>query len=161
NVSVSAEEPGADMAATMLAGWTSAVRKFFRAERVHADELTVQPIATEAVTAEDTGADATGILGYKLTRTFQIRSSRVPAIRAVAEHTSKLLRANVPLQSEPPQYIYTKLPSLRPALLARAARDAKRRAESLLDATGGHLGGLRGVDVGVFQVTSPNSTEVS
>src|SRR5436190_18154549 len=76
NVSVSAEEPGADMAATMLAGWTSAVRKFFRAERVHADELTVQPIATEAVTAEDTGADATGILGYKPTRTFQIRSSR-------------------------------------------------------------------------------------
>ena len=31
----------------------------------------------------------------------------------------------------------------------------------LLAATGGSLGKLRGVDVGVFQVTSPNSTEVS
>jgi hypothetical protein len=28
-------------------------------------------------------------------------------------------------------------------------------------ATGGHLGRLRGVDVGVFQVTPRNSTEVS
>jgi hypothetical protein len=161
NVSVSAQEPSADTAATMLAGWTKRVRAFFADEQVGADELTVQPIATEAIDAEDTGEGGTGILGYKLTRTFQIRSSRVADIRKVAERTSKLLRANVPLEAEPPQYVYTKLPDLRPALLAEAARDAKRRAQSLLDATGGHLGGLRGVDVGVFQVTSPNSTEVS
>ena len=31
----------------------------------------------------------------------------------------------------------------------------------LVGATGGHLGKLRSVDVGVFQVTSPNSTEVT
>ena len=31
----------------------------------------------------------------------------------------------------------------------------------LVGATGGSLGGLRSVDVGVFQVTAPNSTEVS
>ena len=31
----------------------------------------------------------------------------------------------------------------------------------LVEATGSRLGTLRGVDVGVFQVTSPNSTQVS
>ena len=31
----------------------------------------------------------------------------------------------------------------------------------LIAASGGRLGSLRGVDVGVFQVTSPNSTDVS
>jgi hypothetical protein len=31
----------------------------------------------------------------------------------------------------------------------------------LVEASGAHLGKLRGVDVGVFQVTSPNSTAVS
>ena len=40
-------------------------------------------------------------------------------------------------------------------------KDALQRANVLVDATGGHLGGLRDVNVGVFQVTAPNSTEVS
>ncbi|MDX6516020.1 MAG: uncharacterized protein QOH73_1686, partial [Gaiellaceae bacterium] len=35
------------------------------------------------------------------------------------------------------------------------------RARVLIDATGSHLGKLRSVNVGVFQVTSPNSTDVS
>ena len=35
------------------------------------------------------------------------------------------------------------------------------RAKVLVDATGGKLGGLRDVNVGVFQITAPNSTEVS
>ena len=46
-------------------------------------------------------------------------------------------------------------------LLAQATKDAQERARVLTDATGAHLGKLRGVDVGVFQVTSPNSTQVS
>jgi uncharacterized protein len=53
------------------------------------------------------------------------------------------------------------LPSLRPSLLAEATRDAQQRARVLTGATGAHLGKLRAVNVGVFQVTSPNSTQVS
>ena len=53
------------------------------------------------------------------------------------------------------------LPSLRPELLATATKDAQRRGRVLVESTGGHLGKLRNVDVGVFQVTSPNSTDVS
>jgi len=50
---------------------------------------------------------------------------------------------------------------LRPQLVAAALRDAKRRAEAVASAGDSTIGGLRTVDVGVFQVTSPNSTEVS
>jgi hypothetical protein len=49
--------------------------------------------------------------------------------------------------------------------LASAAADQvagwAKRVRAFLEATGAKLGGLRGVDVGVFQVTAPNSTEVS
>src|SRR5204862_5219551 len=55
NVSVTAQEPSADTAALMLSSWTKQVGAFFHDEHVGGDELTVQPIATEAVTAEDTG----------------------------------------------------------------------------------------------------------
>jgi uncharacterized protein len=57
--------------------------------------------------------------------------------------------------------VYTKLADLRPKLLADATKDALGRAKVLVDATGGKLGGLRDVNVGVFQITAPNSTEVS
>ena len=45
--------------------------------------------------------------------------------------------------------------------LDEATKDALARAKVLVEATGGDLGGLRDVNVGVFQVTAPNSTDVS
>jgi hypothetical protein len=160
NISVTSQQPLASAAADQVAGWAKRVRAFLDEEGIRGDELTVQPVATEAVTGEETG-EGSGILAYKLTRTFTIRSTRVRAIRGVAEDSARLLKANVPLEAEPPQYVFTRLPSVRPGLLAEATRDAQERAKVLVEATGAKLGGLRGVDVGVFQVTAPNSTEVS
>jgi hypothetical protein len=125
---------------------------------VTANELTVQPIFTEPPGVDEFGDR---IKGYGLTRSFEIRSSRVPAIAALAERSSSLLEEGVPLAGDPPQHVYTKLPSLRPELLAAATKDAQRRARILVTASGAKLGKLRGVDVGVFQITTPNSTEVS
>jgi uncharacterized protein len=160
NLSITSQQPLASAAADQVAGWAKRVRAFLDEEGIRGDELNVEPVAAEAVTGEETG-EGSGILAYKLTRTFTIRSTRVRAIRTVAEHGARLLAANVPLEPEPPQYVFTHLPSVRPALLAEATRDAQRRAKVLVEATGAGLGGLRGVDVGVFQVTAPNSTEVT
>ena len=148
-----------DKAAAQLAGWTSRVRSFFSEQGVAAGELAVQPISTEGPGGVDENGNR--ITGYRLTRSFEIRSSRVGAVAAVAERSSTLLARGVPLAADPPQYVYTKLPSLRPRLLAAATRDAQLRARVLVAASGAKLGKLRGVDVGVFQVSSPNSTDVS
>jgi hypothetical protein len=72
-----------------------------------------------------------------------------------------LLTEGGPLAAAAPQYVYTRLATLRPQLLAAAMQDAQRRARVLVAASGARLGTLRGVDVGVFQVTTPNSTQVS
>jgi hypothetical protein len=101
------------------------------------------------------------VTGFKLTRSFEVRSERVAAIADLVEQSQQLFEQGVPLQPQSPQYVYTKLADLRPKLLAEATKDALNRAKVLVEATGAHLGGLRDVDVGVFQVTAPNSTEVS
>jgi hypothetical protein len=146
-------------AAAQLSGWTNRVRAFFRDQGVVAGELTVEPISTESPGGVDDNGNR--ITMYRLTRSFEVRSSRVGAIAALAERSSKLLARGVPLAADPPQYVYTRLPSLRPRLLAAATRDAQVRARVLVAASGAKLGKLRGVDVGVFQVSSPNSTDVS
>jgi hypothetical protein len=154
NLSVTSQQPSATSAAKELAGWTSAIRSFLSREAVQGDELTVQPISTEAVTSKGR------VTSYRLTRTFEVRSGRVTEIGAVADRSAQLLAQGIPLSASSPQYVYTRLPALRPQLLAAATKDAQTRARVIVDATGSHLGKLRGVDVGVFQVTSPNSTEV-
>ena len=161
DVSVASQQLSASAAAKELTAWTDRIRSFLRREGVEAGELTVQPISTETVTGQTDGGQSGKVIAYKLTRSFEVRSSRVQEVAGVAEHSSALLAQGIPLAAQPPQYVYTKLPTLRPQLLAEATKDAQQRARVLVEATGAHLWKLRGVDVGVFQVTSPNSTEVS
>jgi hypothetical protein len=146
-------------ASRQLATWTARVRRFFDAQGVQSSEVTLSPISALAPGDADDNGDT--IREYELTRSFELRSKRVAVIAGVAEKTSVLLAEGVPLAGDPPQYIFTKLPSVRPRLLAAATKDAQERAKILIAAAGGKLGRLRGVDVGVFQVTAPNSTDVS
>jgi uncharacterized protein len=154
NLSIGSTQPSAADAAKELAGWTTKIQSFLTREGVKAGELTVQPISTSALSKRGK------VTAYRLTRSFEIRSARVREVTGVADHTSELLAQGIPLSAESPQYVYTNLPTLRPQLLAQATKDAQNRARVIVEATGAHLGKLRGVDVGVFQVTSPNSTDV-
>ena len=156
---LSVQSKSAAAAAHELAGWTSRVRTFFHEQGLRPGELTIQPVSTLGPGETDENGDTTK--GYRLTRAFEVRSTRVRAVAAVAEHTAALLAGGIPLASDAPQYVFTKLPALRPPLLAKATKDAQRRARVLVNASGAKLGHIRGVDVGVFQVTAPNSTDVS
>jgi hypothetical protein len=158
DVSVTSQQASAAAAAKELEAWAGRVRSFLVKHGIQSGELTVQPISTETVTGNGQSGKVTG---YRLTRNFEVRSSRVSEIAAVAEGSAQLLAEGVPLAAQPPRYVYTRLPALRPQLLADATKDAQQRAGVLVAATGAHLGKLRGVDVGVFQVTSPNSTDVA
>jgi hypothetical protein len=156
DATVSSQAATPQAAAKGLVGWTAKVRAFLLGAGVRPSELSVQPVTAEALQN-----DKNQLVGYSLTRTFEVRSPRVSAIAGVVDRSSRLLEQGIPIQPQPVQYVYTRLASLRPELLAAATRDALGRARVLVGATGGHLGKLRQVDVGVFQVTSPNSTEVS
>jgi uncharacterized protein len=159
NVSVTSERGTPQAASKQLAAWTERLLAFLRGEGAEEREISVQPITTESVN-EDEELGAGPVVGYRLTRSIQIRSSRVDAITELIERSTALLGEGIPIQAEQPQYVYTKLPSLRPELLADATRDALQRAEVLVESTGADLGNLRRVSVGVFQVTAPNSTDV-
>ena len=157
--SVTSQAPSAAPASTALAGWTSKIEAFLKQHGVQSGELTVYPISTNTVTPSNGSSNS--VIGYQLTRNFEVRSARVDAIQSVAQASSSLLTAGIPFSAQPLQYVYTKLDTVRGPLLAAAVRDAEQRAKTLLAATGAKLGKLRGVDVSPFQITPPNSTQVS
>lgn len=162
DLAVTSQQDKAAAAANQLATWTTTIRDFLIAHGVQPPELSVQPVSTQTVSPDSSGGGGSSqVIGYQLTRNFEVRSTRVDAVAAVAEASSSLIANGIPLSAQPLQYVYTKLAGLRPQLIAAATRDAQARAKVLIAATGGSLGKLRSVDVGVFQVTSPNSTDVS
>lgn len=154
SLSVTSRQSSATAAAQELAGWTGRIRAFLTAQGVETSEITVQPISTETTSRRGK------VTSYSLTRQFELRSPRVDKLTGVADRSSLLLGQGIPLAADSPRYVYTKLPELRPQLLAEATRDARTRAKVIVEASGARLGKLRRVSVGVFQVTSPNSTEV-
>ena len=85
---VTVEGGTASGAVADIGRWAKRVHEFLHDEGVRENELTVQPISIETITPEDTGGQGVGILGYRLTRTFTIRSNRVDLIRRVAQATT-------------------------------------------------------------------------
>lgn len=111
--------------------------------------------------ATDTGDDTNEVDHYVISQTFRITSNNIQLIKDVSLDAENLLNQGIDVKSNPPAYFYTKLSDLKIKLLNQASEDAKRRAKAMLKSTGNRVGAIKSVKTGVFQITTPNSTEVS
>lgn len=100
-------------------------------------------------------------IGYQLTQRFEVHGAMVDSIDVIARDITHLTAEGFPVNSEPPQFIYTKLADMRVELLGEATKDAKQRAEQIAKNADGRVGAIRNARMGVFQVTAPNSRNVS
>lgn len=107
------------------------------------------------------GMPSSQIDGYRLFQRVEITSGDVDKLTDISRASTELINQGVQFQSNPPQYFYTKLNDLKIEILAQASQDAKKRAEQMVTSTGGTIGSLRSAKMGVFQITRPNSNEVS
>jgi hypothetical protein len=94
-----------------------------------------------------------------LTQTINIKSKEVEKIEKITREVSELLDKGIELNVSSPEYYYTKLADLKIQMLAEAAKDARKRAETIASNSGAKLGSLKSASMGVFQITAPNSSE--
>lgn len=107
------------------------------------------------------GEDTNEVDHYVISQIIRVRSDNIQLIKDVSLDAENLLNKGVDVRSNPPNYFYTKLADLKIALLNEASEDAKKRAKAMLRSTGNRVGAIKSVKTGVFQITTPNSTEVS
>lgn len=111
---------------------------------------------------ENQGSDAfREIAGYDISQTVEVRSSQVDKVEAVARESTELLAQGVALESDPPQYLYTKISDVKREILGDAAGDALKRAQEIASKSGAAVGVVRSVRMSPLQITSAYSTEVS
>ena len=78
-------------------------------------------------------------------------------IEDVSSKTSELINSGIELSSNSIQYTYSELPSLKHSLIQSATKDAKERAEKIVNEGNGDMGKLKKASMGVFQITGQGS----
>jgi hypothetical protein len=158
SVRLSSHKPTPQAAVAELDGWTTSVRTFVVDGGARGNEITVDPVSLSQATRTDgDGNEVTD--GYQASRAIRVKSGRLDVIAEIAGSSVQLIRDGIPIDTDAPEYVYTKLASHRASMVADAGKDAKKRAEALVKVGGGRLGRIREVRVGDFQVTSRGGTD--
>jgi hypothetical protein len=175
HTSVSAEAPTLPDAYAKLSRDVEKTKAFlisqgFPENQVIISAVTTTPVRTntrgvqrQELASEDSGsAPLTGrVTSYSLTQSLEIRSTEVDKLSAVSRNVTQLINQGILLESNEPEYLYTKLAGLKVAMLADAARDARERAAQIVSSAGGKVGEMRSAEMGVMQVNATDADEVS
>ncbi len=124
-------------------------------------DITLDALATNVNYEWVDGNLTSNITSYGAYRNVTVRTADVDLVARLSAGLGDILSTDVVVSAFAPEYYVTTLPELRPALLAEAVADAQARAESMLAITEGTVGPVRAMRSGPFQVSSPDSVDVS
>jgi hypothetical protein len=111
---------------------TEKTTAYLRKQGVPDAQVTVSAVVTSRNMARDAKGNATDqVSSYDLTRTVTVTSGDVKAVAQVGAKATELIKEGVMLESDAPQYLYTKLADLKIEMLAEAPgtrRPARNRS---------------------------------
>lgn len=101
--------------------------------------------------------------GWQAQQDIDVASTDVALIERLSREATQLLEKGVVISSDAPRYLFTKVGEVKIEMLAEASRDARVRAERMIEAAGGgaKVGKVEGIDTGVININPANSTETS
>ncbi len=98
---------------------------------------------------------------YIVSQTLLVRSADVDKVEMLAQQVGKLVEAGVILTNEGggsgPNYLFTKLNEIKPAMLAEALAQAREGAAKFAEDSGASVGSIRRAYQGVFQILPRDS----
>lgn len=98
---------------------------------------------------------------YEYRQTLVLETKNVDQVNKLSSKIGELVTEGVQFETNPPQYLYTKLDDIKVEMIGKATKNAKDRALQMAKSAGNAVGPLTKASTGVFQITAPNSTEVS
>ncbi|MFH1861558.1 MAG: SIMPL domain-containing protein [bacterium] len=159
---VTSQDASLQEAFQQIKRYAERLHSFLQQNQIPDSLVTFYPIQTNSIQeTSEKGRGYTGrVLAYQLRQNFEIRSADVDRIKDLSMRSSELIQEGIVLESHTPEFLCTGLPELRSDMLAEAAADAKRRAQSMAESVGSRIGAVRSARMGVFQITARHSTDV-
>jgi hypothetical protein len=138
------------------------VKSYLIGKGIPENQITISSISSQTLHSKTAdGEESASISGYSLRQELEVRSNDVDKIAQIARQATELINQGILIESQAPEYHYTKLGDLKIEMLAEAAKDAKTRAEQIAKSTGSSIGSVRSARMGVLQITPADSSEVS
>lgn len=163
-VSVSSRERTPAAAARSENAKAAAVDEFLRKAGL-ADDVSKPPLDVQETTIQvPTGLAKPRfrtVQAWFVEQSFEVQTEKIDALVRAAAGVDRLLLQGVDLSVGQIRYLSTKLRKAKFAALRLATADAEERASTIAEGLGGHLGAVRSVRLGVYQITPRNSTDVS
>ncbi|MBP5758974.1 MAG: SIMPL domain-containing protein [Bacteroidales bacterium] len=163
DLSFSSQDMNQKTAYAEIKNQSKIVKEFLTSKGIDAKETLFKAINTnkeyDYYYDKDAERSFSKFAGYKITQSVRIESSDVEKVEEAYLEISELLDKGVDVDASSPDYYYTKLSDLKIEMLAKASEDARTRAETIVKNAGGKIQGLQSANMGVFQITAPNSSD--
>jgi uncharacterized protein len=159
SLTVSREAPTAAAAAKRLRGDVAAVRTFLVRQGIASSAIAPGVIASQELVVP-LGHHRRKI-SYRVSQTLGVSTRAIDVVERAATSVGGLIAEGIDVSADSPAYVSTELTQAKLDALAAATADARKRAEILVHGLGGKLGPMRRTELGVYQITPRDSTEVS
>lgn len=138
------------------------IKKYLTENGIEEKNITVEPASYwTSFKRYPNGNSSDEISAYNYSQYIKVKSDDVEKIQFLSTDIQKFAEQDFEINSQTPEYQYSKLADLKIKLIEKASQDAKNRANSALSVNGNHTGRILSVKTGVFQITSPESADVS
>jgi hypothetical protein len=159
SLTVTHEAPTAADAAKRLRGQVSSVRVFLVNQGIPSNAISPAVVRSE---------EQVTLLGkhrrkisYRVSQGLDVSTRKLDVVERAATQVGGLIAQGIDVSAGSPAYISTELTNAKLDALAAATEDARKRAEILIHGLGGKLGPMRRTQLGVYQITPRDSTEIS
>jgi len=162
NLVVNSRNESKSVAYSVLKKQVPEVKAYLIENGVKEDEIIVlAPTNYTTNKYSSSGSMTNEIAYYTFEQTLSVKSNDIEKIKKLSLEAQALVEKGININTNAPEYNYSKLAELKIKLLGEATKDAKTRATEMLKATHNKAGKIKSVKMGVFQITPPTSNEVS
>ncbi|MBN2706588.1 MAG: SIMPL domain-containing protein [Deltaproteobacteria bacterium] len=140
-----------------LADNAGKIRQFLIDKGLSTDEITVNPPAITDKSAQSYGGSQAPEFRYSALQTVTVYSGKVDQVRALMSQLTELGREGIVFNSDNyearPEYIFTRLNEIKPAMIEEATRKARDVALKFAADSSSRLGKIRQASQGQFSIS--------
>lgn len=130
-----------------------------------ADVMQGPPQITDALANEYGNDGSQHKFRYRAQVKLTVRSKNVKAVSAAIQHAGELVKQGVAVAMNyegKPEYLFTSLNDIKPALIAEATKNARRAAEQFAKDSDSKVGGIRSANQGQISISDrdPGTPEI-
>ena len=162
NIDLHTKQPTLKQGYAKIKSDAKKVKKFLLDNGIEEKNITFSAINSyEEYKRFPNGSTSNELECYNLSQYITVKSNDINLLTDISKRVDTLIDQDVDLTTQNVEYFVSKLDDIKVKMIAEASKNAKARAQSLVDGTNGKIGVMTSAKVGVFQIVPVDSTEVN